>query len=66
MVAGSEAHSVGHGSPERWAGWLVWQPGPLSYLGPGGSSARHSHHAIQLAVAFDGPFKLTLNDRLHG
>ncbi len=63
MAAGSEARSVGHGSPERWAGWLLWQPGLLSYLGPGGSSARHSHHAIQLAVSFDGPFELTLDDR---
>jgi AraC-like DNA-binding protein len=52
------------GSPERWAGWLLWQPGLLSYLGPGGSSARHAHHAIQLAVSFDDPFELTLDDRL--
>jgi AraC-like DNA-binding protein len=63
MAAGPGARSVGHGSPERWAGWLLWQPGLLSYLGPGGSSARHSHHAIQLAVSFDGPFELTLDDR---
>ena len=63
MAAGPEANSVGQGSPERWAGWLLWQPGLLSYLGQGGSSARHSHHAIQLAVSFDGPFELTLDDR---
>jgi AraC-like DNA-binding protein len=63
MVAGPEARSVGDESLERWAGWLLWQPGLLSYLGPGGSSARHCHHAIQLAVSFDGPFELTLDDR---
>jgi AraC-like DNA-binding protein len=63
MAAGPEARSVAHRSAERWAGWLLWQPGLLSYLGPGGSSARHSHHAIQLAVSFDGPFELRLDDR---
>jgi AraC-like DNA-binding protein len=63
MAEGREERSAGHGSPERWAGWLLWQPGRLSYLGPGGSSARHSHHAIQLAVSFDDPFELTLDDR---
>ena len=67
MVAGDggriRSTLVVHGSAERWGGWPLWQPGLLLYLGPGGSSARHSHHAIQLAVAFDGPFNLTLNDR---
>lgn len=55
--------SLAQASSDRWAGSLLWQPGLLSYVGHGGSSARHSHHAIQLAVSFDRPFELTLDDR---
>jgi hypothetical protein len=46
-----------------WSGHFLWQPGLLSYVGPGGSSDRHSHHALQLAISFDGPLELTLDDR---
>jgi len=35
----------------------------LAYVGPGGCSARHSHHAVQLAVSFGAPFELTMDDR---
>lgn len=45
-----------------WEGRLLWQPGLLSYVGAGGSSARHSHHAVQLAVSFDDPLEVTVGD----
>jgi AraC-like DNA-binding protein len=46
-----------------WSGHFLWQPGLLSYVGPGGSSDRHSHHALQLAISFDEPLELLLDDR---
>jgi AraC-like DNA-binding protein len=46
-----------------WSGHFLWQPGLLSYVGPGGSSDRHSHHALQLAISFDAPLELLLDDR---
>jgi AraC-like DNA-binding protein len=46
-----------------WSGHFLWQPGLLSYVGPGGSSDRHSHHALQLAISFDEPLDLLLDDR---
>jgi AraC-like DNA-binding protein len=35
----------------------------LAYVGPGGCSTRHSHHAVQLAVSFGARFELTMLDR---
>ncbi len=46
-----------------WSGHFLWQPGLLSYVGPGGSSDRHAHHALQLAISFDEPLELLLDDR---
>jgi AraC-like DNA-binding protein len=46
-----------------WSGHFLWQPGLLSYVGSGGSSDRHSHHALQLAISFDEPLELLLDDR---
>lgn len=46
-----------------WSGHFLWQPGLLSYVGLGGSSDRHSHHALQLAISFDEPLELLLDDR---
>jgi AraC-like DNA-binding protein len=46
-----------------WSGHFLWQPGLLSYVGPGGSSDRHSHHALQLAISFGEPLQLLLDDR---
>lgn len=46
-----------------WSGHFLWQPGLLSYVGPGGSSDRHAHHALQLAISFDEPLDLILDDR---
>ncbi len=46
-----------------WSGHFLWQPGLLSYVGLGGSSDRHSHHALQLAISFDEPLELSLDDR---
>jgi AraC-like DNA-binding protein len=48
---------------QPWSGHFLWQPGLLSYVGPGGSSDRHSHHALQLAISFDEPLELQLDDR---
>jgi AraC-like DNA-binding protein len=45
-----------------WSGHFLWQPGLLSYVGRGGSSDRHSHHALQLAISFDEPLELLLDD----
>jgi AraC-like DNA-binding protein len=46
-----------------WSGHFLWQPGLLSYVGPGGSSDRHAHHALQLAISFDEPLELVLDER---
>jgi AraC-like DNA-binding protein len=51
------------GVARPWSGHFLWQPGLLSYVGPGGSSDRHSHHALQLAISFDEPLELQLDDR---
>src|SRR5579875_855297 len=51
------------GIEPAWAGRLLWQPGLLSYVGRGGTSTPHSHHAVQLAVSFDDRFTLALDDR---
>ncbi len=51
------------GESGRWEGRLSWRAGLLAYVGPGGCSARHSHHAVQLAVSFGAPFELTMFDR---
>jgi len=46
-----------------WSGHFLWQPGLLSYVGLGGCSDRHSHDALQLAISFDEPLELILDDR---
>jgi AraC-like DNA-binding protein len=42
---------------------LLWEPGLLLYVGRGGLSDSHKHHSVQLAVAFDAPFELVVEDR---
>ncbi|HEY3758748.1 MAG TPA: helix-turn-helix transcriptional regulator [Solirubrobacteraceae bacterium] len=59
---GGECDRAGSGT-QPWSGHFLWQPGLLSYVGPGGSSDRHSHHALQLAISFDEPLELLLDDR---
>jgi AraC-like DNA-binding protein len=49
--------------PGQWAGRLLWRPGLLAYVGPGGRSTRHAHHAVQMAVSFGARFELTMAGR---
>jgi AraC-like DNA-binding protein len=60
---GDERDREEGGVAPPWSGHFLWQPGLLSYVGPGGSSDRHAHHALQLAISFDEPLELLLDDR---
>jgi AraC-like DNA-binding protein len=45
---------------------MIASGAPRNRVGTGGSSDRHSHHALQLAISFDEPLELTLDDRQVG
>jgi AraC-like DNA-binding protein len=63
MVRHGDADDGETGVARPWSGHFLWQPGLLSYVGPGGCSDRHAHHALQLAISFDEPLELVLDDR---
>jgi AraC-like DNA-binding protein len=63
MARAAHEYDRERGVTQPWSGHFLWQPGLLSYVGPGGSSDRHSHHALQLAISFDEPLQLLLEDR---
>lgn len=63
LVGEREGVAAMVGESGGWEGRLLWRPGFLAYVGPGGSSTRHAHHAVQLAVSFGAPFELTMVDR---
>jgi AraC-like DNA-binding protein len=50
-----------------WDGSLFLGDFVVVYLGPAGPADWHSHHAVQIAVAWDAPLTVELPDRtLHG
>jgi AraC-like DNA-binding protein len=63
MARQGDERDCERGVTRPWSGHFLWQPGLLSYVGPGGSSDRHSHHALQLAISFDEPLELLLDDQ---
>jgi AraC-like DNA-binding protein len=42
-------------------GSLVLSPGCVIYIGPGGVAETHVHHAVQLVVAREAPFRFSLD-----
>lgn len=51
--------------PRRvWGGRLFLSPGRMLYVGPGASTDRHTHHAIQVVLGFDASFGLDLGGGL--
>lgn len=46
-----------------WAGqlWLAAHDGLVAFSGNGGSAVGHAHHAIQAAVTFDHPMRVTID-----
>ncbi|MGC7298890.1 AraC family transcriptional regulator, partial [Mycobacteroides abscessus subsp. massiliense] len=42
-----------------WTGEAVIEPGRLVYRGALGDTHRHTHAAVQIAIALDGPLQIT-------
>ncbi len=42
-----------------WGGRVILDAGSLLFIGPGGTAARHAHHAVQLVWALHGEFTVT-------
>ena len=51
-------------APRRlaWGGRIFFSPGRMLYVGPGASTGRHAHHAIQVVLSFEESFALDLGD----
>ncbi|MFV8755399.1 helix-turn-helix domain-containing protein [Nannocystaceae bacterium ST9] len=47
-------------NPRRWSGRVVIVPGRLVFLGPGARADRHAHHAVQIALSFAAPIRVTI------
>ncbi len=41
-----------------WSGRLFLWPGRALYIGPAADTTPHAHHAVQLCLGLDGPFRL--------
>lgn len=44
--------------PAPWTGRVFLLPGRMLFLGTGGGAELHAHHALQIVVGFEAPFRL--------
>ena len=52
------AHVSRRGALGPWEGRALLSVGYALYLGPAGDTTPHAHHALQVSVGLDAPFRL--------